>query len=92
MGETWGLAVNEAMNFEKPVIVSDTCGCSVDLVHEGVNGYTFPEGDTGMLTQRIRQVAERPEVCEGMGKASLKIVRDYSIGVIVNNIQDANDE
>src|ERR1700759_5376042 len=49
MGETWGLSVNEAMNFETPVIVSATCGCAADLVEEGVNGWVFPTGDIPAL-------------------------------------------
>ncbi len=38
-GETWGLSVNEAMNFALPIVVSDMVGCSEDLVEEGQNGY-----------------------------------------------------
>ena len=30
-GETWGLAVNEAMACSRPVIVSDKVGCAIDL-------------------------------------------------------------
>jgi glycosyltransferase involved in cell wall biosynthesis len=33
--ETWGLVVNEAMNFGLPVIVSDKVGCGEDLVERG---------------------------------------------------------
>jgi glycosyltransferase involved in cell wall biosynthesis len=40
--ETWGLVVNEAMNFGLPVVVSDKVGCAADLVRHGENGYVFP--------------------------------------------------
>ena len=40
-GETWGLVVNEAMNFGLPIVVSDRVGCGRDLVREGENGFTF---------------------------------------------------
>ncbi|HEY4206317.1 MAG TPA: glycosyltransferase family 4 protein, partial [Puia sp.] len=75
MGETWGLAVNEAMNFEKPVVVSDTCGSSKDLVKAGINGYTYPEGDIDALTASIREVLKDEEVRQRMGKASVEIVQ-----------------
>ena len=34
-GETWGLAVNEALACRIPVIASDKCGGAVDLLHGG---------------------------------------------------------
>ncbi len=39
--ETWGLVVNEAMAAGLPVVVSDAAGCSLDLVREGENGFTY---------------------------------------------------
>ncbi len=40
-GETWGLAINEALASGCPVIVSDKVGCAVDLVQQDRNGYIF---------------------------------------------------
>src|SRR5712691_10202504 len=37
--ETWGLVVNEAMNFDLPIVVSDRVGCAADLVSHGKNGF-----------------------------------------------------
>ena len=37
--EVWGLVVNEAMFAGLPVLVSDICGCSLDLVQNDINGY-----------------------------------------------------
>jgi glycosyltransferase involved in cell wall biosynthesis len=88
-GETWGLSVNEAMNFAKPVIVSDTCGCSTDLVQQGVNGFVFPEGDIDQLAQYMKQVLENDGLREKMGEASLSIIRNFSIQLIVENIKRA---
>ncbi len=47
--ETWGLAVNEAMNLGRPAIVSSQVGCGPDLIREGETGWTFPAGDVGAL-------------------------------------------
>jgi glycosyltransferase involved in cell wall biosynthesis len=41
-GETWGLAVNEAMHLGIPCLVSDRVGCQQDLVTEGETGWVFP--------------------------------------------------
>lgn len=37
-GETWGLALNEALASGTPIIVSDKCGGSIDLINAS-NGY-----------------------------------------------------
>lgn len=87
MGETWGLAVNEAMNFGKPVIVSDTTGCSMDLVKQGLNGFVFPEGDIHSLSGYIRKVLEDDVFRDEAGRQSAEIVRQYSIELVTENIK-----
>lgn len=39
--ETWGLVVNEAMASSLPVLVSEKCGCTPDLISQGQNGWSF---------------------------------------------------
>lgn len=53
IGETWGLSVNEAMNFGIPLVVSNTTGCSKDLVLDGINGFIFNTGDIKALKNCI---------------------------------------
>lgn len=45
-GETWGLAVNEALACNIPVIVSDKVGCALDLVIENETGFVFKSNNT----------------------------------------------
>jgi len=54
VGETWGLSVNEALNFNMPVVVSDMSGCASDLVRHGDNGYVFKTGDISDLADKIK--------------------------------------
>lgn len=89
IGETWGLSVNEIMNFEKPVLVSKICGCSVDLVKEGINGYTFEEGNIKQLSQLITEVLENENFLISAGKRSKEIIEDFSINDITENIAQA---
>jgi glycosyltransferase involved in cell wall biosynthesis len=49
-GETWGLALNEAMASRRPVIASDRVGGARDLVLQGVNGWMFESGNLAQLT------------------------------------------
>ena len=89
VGETWGLSVNEIMNFEKPVIVSKICGCSVDLVKEGINGYTFEGGNIKQLSQLITEVLENENFLISAGKISKEIIENFSINNITANIVQA---
>jgi glycosyltransferase involved in cell wall biosynthesis len=90
IGETWGLVVNEAMNFEMPVLVSDLTGCSDDLVNEELNGHVFPTGDVDELVRYINLfVSKTPADRQRMGKLSLQIVSEYSFEKIIGSVQHA---
>lgn len=88
-GETWGLSVNEAMNFGLPVVVSKTCGCADDLVHEDENGFLFEEGDIGALSDAVKRLLDNEHLREAYGAASLQIIKDFSVKHIVQNMKEA---
>jgi len=87
VGETWGLSVNEAMNFKLPVILSKTTGSSQDLVENGYNGYVFDEGDFMQLGVYLNEILFGNFDLERAGKISFKIIQEYSIELIVKNIK-----
>jgi glycosyltransferase involved in cell wall biosynthesis len=90
LAETWGLVVNEAMAAGLPVLVSDVAGCAPDLVRDGVNGFTFPAGDSAALADRMRAIAVRtPEERAGMGTQSAEIVADYTVERAAQGVVDA---
>ena len=88
-GETWGLSVNEAMNFGKPLIVSRTCGSCVDLVQDGVNGFSFTEGNINELKSCLEKLLNDNDFRVRSGEVSLKVIEQYSICNIVSNIVNA---
>lgn len=90
-GETWGLSVNEAMNFSLPVVVYDTVGCSVDLVKPGENGFIVPEGDIEALAKALTLLADDPDKCDQMGQVSLQIIGDYSFANIMGGLKTVGD-
>lgn len=78
LSEPWGLVVNEAMACGLPVLVSDRCGCAVDLVRDGQNGYTFAPDVPGQLTEGISQlITASPDVRQRMGQASVRLVQPF---------------
>lgn len=54
--EPWGLVVNEAMSAGLPVLVSKICGCSLDLVKSGENGYLIDPYDVNNIAKNIENV------------------------------------
>lgn len=52
-GETWGLAMNEAMATGSLVIASDRVGGARDVVEQGRTGWIFKAGDHDALVARI---------------------------------------
>lgn len=88
LGETWGLSVNEAMNFGLPVILSGTCGAAWDLVAQNENGYVYPEGNSTALSACMRQMAELDEDgYEKMAEKSRQIISQYDYDTIIEQIK-----
>ena len=52
-GETWGLALNEAMASHRPVIASSMAGGARDLVQSDQNGWVFTAGNVNQLSELI---------------------------------------
>jgi glycosyltransferase involved in cell wall biosynthesis len=57
--ETWGLAVNEAMQMGIPCLVSDRVGCQLDLVTHGETGWVFDPVDPRALGQSLSAALEQ---------------------------------
>ena len=70
-GETWGLAVNEAMASGRPVLVSDRVGCAEDVV-DGSCGRVFPFLDLGALIERASELFSKRADLEEMGRAAAR--------------------
>jgi glycosyltransferase involved in cell wall biosynthesis len=77
-GETWGLAINEALCLGKPVIISDQVGCAADLVQPEENGWIFPAGDVVALRDCLRQVFCQTENLVNKGLQGQEIIQQYS--------------
>lgn len=87
IGETWGLSVNEAMNFSLPIIISSTCGSSFDLVDDHVNGLIFEEGDIDMLSRHILHLFKNQDLRIKMGYSSRLKIQNFSHSVTCENIK-----
>lgn len=88
-GETWGLAVNEAMACGLPILVSDKVGCAIDLVKPGCNGYIFQSGKQADLIEKMQLILQSKNNLEKMSKHSEEIIKNWSIQEQVRRIEDA---
>lgn len=82
-GETWGLALNEAMASGLPVLASDKVGGAVDLIRQGQNGYIFPHGNVGQLHEQLLNTSTKYNL---MGRQSEEMIRSWDFSTIIKSI------
>jgi glycosyltransferase involved in cell wall biosynthesis len=86
-GETWGLAVNEAMACGLPVLVSDKVGCAFDLVKEGYNGFIFKHNSKEELLDKLKQYTSYSnDELKVFGENSKKIINNWRVENTANAI------
>jgi glycosyltransferase involved in cell wall biosynthesis len=76
--ETWGLVVNEAMNFGLPVVVSDRVGSAADLVRQGENGLVVAHQDVPGLARGLERLIDSESMRRRFGDVSRDIVSTYT--------------
>jgi len=87
--ETWGLVVNEAMNFELPVVVSDRVGCAADLVRHGENGYVFSHDRPEELAGHLARLVEDPARRESFGRHAATTVAAWNYEAAAEGLVEA---
>jgi glycosyltransferase involved in cell wall biosynthesis len=71
--EPWGLVVNEAMAFGKPVIGTTAVGSAFDLIVNGKNGFMVEEGNPDELCEALYNILSNDKIEDKMGLTSLKL-------------------
>jgi len=59
-GETWGLAVNEALSCGTPCVVSDNVGCAQDILTSTSLGAVFESGNLQHLCEALQSQLQTP--------------------------------
>lgn len=84
--ETWGLVVNEAMNFALPIVASDKVGCAADLVRDGWNGFVVPARDSGALADALARLVDDAELRTTFGTRSRELVAGFGVETAANGV------
>ncbi|MBE0612764.1 MAG: glycosyltransferase family 4 protein [Burkholderiales bacterium] len=86
-GETWGLAVNEAMACGRPVLVSDRVGCANDIVDASC-GRVFPWGDITLMMQAANEMSRDRVKLSEMARAAALRAWAFDVSVTENALMD----
>lgn len=86
-GETWGLAVNEAMASGVPVIVSNKCGCFSDLIEDYKNGILFKSNDLNSLIAAMKFMVEHKDQKRLMGKNAVEFILNWSYKKVCTSVE-----
>ena len=95
-GETWGLAVNEAMAAGTPVLVSNKVGCATDLVIPGLTGDIFDSENLSDITQKLGDLLKDRSGLKALGVNAQGKIADWNfdkqVAAILNTVKhkDAN--
>lgn len=82
-GETWGLAVNEAMACGIPAITSTKVGCTPDLIKAGTTGYSFDSNDLSDLVENLKLAAAHHKE---LGINALQLIKQYDMQALASAI------
>lgn len=91
-GETWGLAINEAMAAKKAIIASTKVGCAIDLIQSNQekknNGFIFQSENIESLKEAMNKIKSQEQAKE-MGEISYQIIQNWSFEKIAQTIENS---
>ncbi len=87
--DPWGLVVNEAMACGLPVIATNVAGCTLDLVHDGINGVVIPPGDPTRLAAAMQNLISDDARRNEMAHKSRELIDAYSPAVWAQGVVEA---
>jgi len=90
VSETWGLVVNEAMNFRLPLVLSDKVACADDLLKNKLNGFEFICSDIEDYKNKLRVLILNKDIRDNFGKESYRIIQKYCYSAIITALKNIN--
>ena len=82
-GETWGLAMNEAMACGIPVFGSTKCGGSIDLIDDSC-GLIFDPKDINSVVKKLNLLADNPDALANLRAGATKKIQQFRYEKIVD--------
>ncbi|HEY9178611.1 MAG TPA: glycosyltransferase, partial [Flavipsychrobacter sp.] len=85
-GETWGLAINEALASGKYVVATTKTGGAVDLIKDNVNGLIVEPNDITAASEYIANLAGGKQEAGSIAE-NKRILEQYSFNKIVQQLK-----
>lgn len=82
--ESWGLVANESLACNRPVVISDACGCVPDLTQDPAAGEAFRTGDPEALAAAMTRV-----ITMARTEAPRALARRYGLAAAADGIEAA---
>lgn len=84
-GETWGLAMNEAMACGIPIFGSTKCGGSIDLIDDSC-GLIFDPSDLNAVVNQLNTLADNPDSLANLKAGAFKKIQQFRYDKIVDAV------
>ncbi len=84
-GETWGLAMNEAMACGIPVFGSTKCGGSIDLIDDSC-GLIFDPSDLNAVVNHLNTLADNLDALSNLKAGAIKKIQHFRYEKIVDAV------
>jgi glycosyltransferase involved in cell wall biosynthesis len=84
-GETWGLAMNEAMACGIPIFGSTKCGGSIDLIDDSC-GLIFDPIDLNSVVNHLNVLADNPDALASLKTGTIKKIKQFRYENIVDAV------
>jgi glycosyltransferase involved in cell wall biosynthesis len=84
-GETWGLAMNEAMACGIPVFGSSKCGGSIDLIDDSC-GLIFDPSDLNAVVNQLNTFADNPDALANLKAGAIQKIQQFRYDKIVDAV------
>jgi len=89
--ESFGLVALEAMSFGVPIIATNSGGI-IDLVQNGINGYTCNVGDVKNMSVKAIEILSDLSLHNQMSLASYDLAKKYDVNTILPMYEESYDE
>lgn len=74
--EGWGAVLNEAMNSGCACVASHAIGSAPYLIHDGMNGFLYKNGDNRQLCNLLETLAKNVSLCRTVGLNAYHTIAD----------------
>lgn len=82
--DIWGLVVNEALASGLPVVSTNMCLASLEMIKEEANGYLTAVDDIDKMAEYVNYIQSNPNKANSMSKGAIRVARRYTFATMAD--------